>query len=162
MESLSNTISSRRNPRKDFTYQCFRMKLLWMYSLSNFAICSMPFHVQHVYLHSIWNTKVLKCTFGITAIARHHSPGFTCQTKRLLHKSPSSLKDITNHFMDAHLLHFKFPSCQRSASLCSSFSFLQSLPVFGLKEGFCPSFHPKALGPRCRILGGPRESESGI
>ena len=91
MESLTNTISGRRNPRKDFTCQCFHMKLLWMYSLCNFAICSMRFHVQHVYLHSICNTKILKCTFGITAIARHHSPGFTCQTKRLLHKSPSSL-----------------------------------------------------------------------
>ena len=90
MKSLSNTISGLRNLRKDFACQCFHMKLLWMYSLCNFAICSMPFHVQHVYLHSIWNTKVLKCTFGMSAIARHHSPGFTCQTKRLLHKSSSS------------------------------------------------------------------------
>ena len=68
MKSLSNTISGRRNLRKDFACQCFHMKLLWMYSLCNFAICSMRFHVQHVYLHSIWNTKTLKCTFGITAI----------------------------------------------------------------------------------------------
>ena len=128
MESLSNTISSRRNPRKDFTYQCFHMKLLWMYSLSNFAICSMPFHVQHVYLHSIWNTKVLKCTFGITAIARHHSPGFTCQTKRLLHKSPSSLKDITNHFMDAHLLHFKSLPVNRQLPSALDFLFSRAFP----------------------------------
>ena len=128
MKSLSNTISGRRNLRKDFACQCFHMKLLWMYSLCNFAICSMPFHVQHVYLHSIWNTKVLKCTFGITAIARHHSPGFTCQTKRLLHKSPSSLKDITNHFMDAHLLHFKSLHVNRQLLSAPPFLFSRAFP----------------------------------
>ena len=128
MESLSNTISSRRNLRKDFTCQCFHMKLLWMYSLCNFAICSMPFHVQHVYLHSIWNTKKLKYTFGITAISRHHSPGFTCQTKRLLHKSPSSLKDITNHFMDAHLLHFKSFPVNRQLLSALPFLFSRAFP----------------------------------
>ena len=41
-------------------------------------------------------------------------------------------------------LALQIASCQSTAFISSSCSFLQSLPVFGLKEGFFPSFHPRS------------------